>query len=531
MHPTNPYSAGGIVEDPAMYFGRHEELNRARDRMSKGDSTAIVGLRRIGKSSLLYQLAHQTDALPDHVVIVYLDLQDPVHHRPLDLLSSALHHLNERLNHRYNFPPVKSLSDFSMAVKQIAADGFQPVICLDEIEELTDRDAFDDVFFECLRSLGNQHVLAFVTASKESLDVLIKRNKLTSPFYNIFIDLNLAGLSDEAARTLLTEPFSKAGLPVPFNDHVNYVLELVGHHPFYLQIAAYHLFEAQRKGVVDHQSLRKKVVQDARQHFRTLWRHLSTDRQGGLKKLADAWDWEYIQKELEDCGLIEGPSADPRIFSDLFAQQIRKGSLEPDDDDDDEPLPEDTTTSDNKHRQRWLLGGLAIIVSLVALTLWLVFGKSSQAATLDCKSGAYVVSLDYSRYLAIGDRGYVNWNLHNETTQPITATLTIVLSPTHARIEGQNSSTMKNLKRASSGQMSFYRRLFWRRGDFLTPTVELGVEGVPVICTGTLNPIQSGAIPWLNSVWAWFSTAGPLSWLVLAGLEFFKAIGKRQAGD
>jgi len=32
MSPANPYSAGGIVKDPAMFFDRDEELERIRDR-------------------------------------------------------------------------------------------------------------------------------------------------------------------------------------------------------------------------------------------------------------------------------------------------------------------------------------------------------------------------------------------------------------------------------------------------------------------------------------------------------------------
>jgi hypothetical protein len=528
MHPVNPYSAGGIVKDPDMFFGRDEELRHIRNRMRSGNSTAVVGLRRIGKSSLLYQLVHQADSLPDGVVAVYLDLHEPAHHRPLDLLTSALCHLDERLDHRYDFSQVKSLSGFSTAIKQVAAGDLQPILCLDEMEELTERDVFDDDFFECLRSLGSQGFLSFVTASSESLDALIKRKKITSPFYNIFINLDLAGLSDRAARALLTEPFHQVGLAPPTDDHVDYVLELVGHHPFYLQIAAYHLFEAQRKGgVLDHQMLRKVVSHDTSRHFQALWRHLSAERQTGLKRLADVRDWERTQDDLEGCGLIEAPSTGPRVFSDIFAQQVREGTLKSE---KSKSLPEVVKASVRKRWQRQLLGGLTI-VSILALALWLVFGNSSQAATLNCNGGDYVVCLDYPRYLAIGDRGRVDWNLHNNTTQPVTATLATVLFPTRARIEGPNSYTIKGLKRANSGQVSFYRRPPWRQGISLTPEVELEVDGVPVTCEGTVDPIRAGAIPWLNSVWVWFSTTGPFSWLVLAGLEFIKTLGKKQADD
>jgi len=528
VHPVNPYSAGGIVKEPGMFFGRDEELSCIRNRMRNGDSTAVVGLTRIGKSSLLYQLVHQAHSLSDGVVAVYLDLHEPMHHCPLDLLSSALHHLDKRLGHRQGFVQVESLGGFSAAIKHLAAGDLRLVLCLDEMEELTERDAFDDDFFECMRSLGSQRFLSFVTASSESLDVLIRRKKITSPFYNIFVNLKLAGISDRAARSLLTEPFHRAGLAPPSDDHVDYVLELVGHHPFYLQIAAYHMFESRRKGgVLDCRVLRNRVSQDASRHFQALWRHLGAERQVGLKRMADVRDWERVQADLESCGLIEAHSTGLRIFSDIFAQQVQEGTLK---NEESRSLPEVVKASVRKRWQRQLLGAL-MAVSLLALTIWLAFGQSSQAATLNCSGGEYVVSLDYPRYLAIGDRGYMEWNLHNKTAQPVTATLTTVLSPTYVRIEGPNSYTIGDLKRTNSGQVSFRRRPPWRRGTAVLPEVELEVDGVSMTCEGDVDPIRAGAIPWLNSVWVWFSTTGPLSWLMVAGLEFIKALGKKRADD
>ena len=73
MTVANPYSAGPIVTDAEMFFGREEELRCIRDRLRKGGSMAVIGLRRIGKSSLLYQLAHQADQLPEGAVAAYLE--------------------------------------------------------------------------------------------------------------------------------------------------------------------------------------------------------------------------------------------------------------------------------------------------------------------------------------------------------------------------------------------------------------------------------------------------------------------------
>lgn len=333
MTQANPYSAGGLVVDPAMFFGRDEELKRIRDRLRKGDSTAVIGLRRIGKSSLLYQLAHQAEALPQGVVAVYLDLQEATHHRPLGLLDSALWHLNGRLGNRYNFAQVENLGSFSAAVKQIAADGYRPTLCLDELEELTEREAFDDDFFEALRSLASQRQLAFVTASGESVEVLLQRGGRTSPFYNLFTDILLSGLSDEAARALLTEPFQASTLNAPPDEYVTEVLKLAGHYPFYLQMAAYHLFEAREKdGVVDHHALRQAFARDVERHFRDLWRHLSPDEQAGVQRLAGrqivVQDWARTCEHLLRCGLAEGEAEDPRLFSDVFAQMVKTGEVE-----------------------------------------------------------------------------------------------------------------------------------------------------------------------------------------------------------
>src|SRR5262245_26424785 len=103
MAAQNPYLAGGLVKDPKMFFGRTDELAQLRSRLANGDSTNVVGLRRMGKSTLLYQLATRPDALQPGCVAVYLDLQDASHRHPLDLLRSALRDIDRQLSNRYGF--------------------------------------------------------------------------------------------------------------------------------------------------------------------------------------------------------------------------------------------------------------------------------------------------------------------------------------------------------------------------------------------------------------------------------------------
>lgn len=67
-----------MVTDPADFIGRAEQREEICTRLDKMESASIVGERRIGKSSLLYQLA-LTGArrIEDgQYRFFYLDMQD-----------------------------------------------------------------------------------------------------------------------------------------------------------------------------------------------------------------------------------------------------------------------------------------------------------------------------------------------------------------------------------------------------------------------------------------------------------------------
>jgi hypothetical protein len=317
-----------------MFFGRSDELAQLRGRLANGDSTNVVGLRRIGKSSLLYQLANQSDALQPGSVAVYVDLQDATHRQPLDLLNSALRGIDQQLGKRYGFAnqSVASLAEFSTAIKRVAADHFRPILCLDEVEVFLENDEFDDDFLNNLRSLANQRVLSYVTAASDSLDVLLKQNSRTSHFYNVFTNLQLGGLSDTATVDLLTRPFSSMGLTPPSDAQVHMALDVAGHYPFYLQITGGVLFERlAQQAVVDRDSLRDAFRRQAERHLVGLWRSLGADEQAGVKLLAGVPavlpDADWVKKQLAAAGIAEDLQHSPRLFSSVFAEMVADDSI------------------------------------------------------------------------------------------------------------------------------------------------------------------------------------------------------------
>lgn len=322
----NPYIVGGMVTDSQMFFGRREEMRILRTRLAKMQSTSVVGMRRIGKSSLLYALARSPE-LPDRrCASVYLDLHDPRCQTVAGFLGQALSGLNAQCGNAYDFGTNVSLTGFTEAVDRMIADGIHPVLCLDEFEEFTHRAGqFNDDFFEALRSLANAGKLAFVTASQQPLEALTRAGKLTSPFYNIFIQVDLGLLEPSAAQELARVPFEREGVRVASADYA-LALELGGRHPFYLQMACACLYdEMERATPPDHERVRRRFARTAESHFRGLWRHLSAEEQAALKHLAGVpvvAPQPTVLERLERLGVVEQVGDKYRIFSAAFAGQV-----------------------------------------------------------------------------------------------------------------------------------------------------------------------------------------------------------------
>lgn len=78
----NPYIIGQPVKDPKLFFGRDEILQDILNRLqssSEQNMLLIHGQRRIGKSSLLYQVVNQVRAkLTEYYLPVLVDLMGSV---------------------------------------------------------------------------------------------------------------------------------------------------------------------------------------------------------------------------------------------------------------------------------------------------------------------------------------------------------------------------------------------------------------------------------------------------------------------
>ncbi|MBI5291172.1 MAG: protein kinase [Chloroflexi bacterium] len=343
---SNPYISRGPVRQPEVFFGRTHELNEIAAFLRGNQSVSIVGPRKIGKTSLIFQLMRSEVwpgiGLDEHTLFVYLDcevLGDGSHQAIFGTFAAEMAAaLDER-----GLPPEPALAappnkptrlSFEAAIRKLNQRGLRVVFVLDEFERLSNNADLDVNFFNALRSAAGRYQLAFLTASARPLIDLTYSGRsqeiLSSPFFNIFAPLFLGLLPEAEARKLIREP-AQAAAP-PFSSELeDFLYELAGGHPLALQVACFHALELppeNRKA----EEIEQRAMQELAAHFEYYWRNLSAAEQDTIRHIGDAASREandttlrgilrsLVQKCLliQDGGLYRHPS---RAWANFLAAQ------------------------------------------------------------------------------------------------------------------------------------------------------------------------------------------------------------------
>ena len=257
---ANPFTYGNPISDPDRFFGRSREVEQVFNRLrnAEGESSSIVGGRRIGKSSLLNYIANpdvrrQYGMDPAHSTFVYVDLQMVDNQTtPARLWQRLLSQMNrecrdEELAARLEqLIAAASFDNFSLAdlFDVVDAKGRHIVFLLDEFENVTSNPNFDPGFFYGLRSLAIQHSLSLVTSSRHELIELTHSQAVrSSPFFNIFANINVRLFSEAEVARLVNASLDGTGVEFTEEELVT-LAEIAGGHPFFLQAAGHFLFDA-----------------------------------------------------------------------------------------------------------------------------------------------------------------------------------------------------------------------------------------------------------------------------------------------
>jgi hypothetical protein len=285
---TNPFFHRGPVRDPAYFFGRKQELAQLFDLLNRGQSISISGQRHMGKTSLLYHAS-----CPEVLVRYGLD---PLHIRWVCLDGGMLDGLEEEAVYAAidrgiqeqeleNVPYEHLLAH----LRSIAAQKVRLVVVFDEFEIFAGNARFSPHLFNRLRGLASQFMVQFVIASKEPLARLTFSHPdvVSSAFFNIFAPFRLTLFQEQDAREMLAVLSEKGGSPFA-EATIDFLLELCGPHPHFLQVAAYYAFGLQKDGSLSADSrtaVREQSAQEMEGHLLYYWRDLSADEQYALATL------------------------------------------------------------------------------------------------------------------------------------------------------------------------------------------------------------------------------------------------------
>ena len=227
----NPYISGEPVRRGDMFFGRHDLLRRIVSTLHN-NSIMIHGERRIGKTTLLYQLANALQEVEDKefwFVSVYIDLEgtseaeffhllmDEIAHtvsklpglppESTDTLNRHLHlHMaeNQYTDREFNRDlrrVIHILETYS--AERYPACRVRLILLLDEMDTLS---RFNHLIQQQLRRIFMRDFAATLGAVVAGIEISKEWERVQRSWFNLFNEIAMAPFSRDEAIQLLTEP-------------------------------------------------------------------------------------------------------------------------------------------------------------------------------------------------------------------------------------------------------------------------------------------------------------------------------------
>jgi len=329
MVPGNPFFHRGPIRDRSYFFGRAPLLTRALAFLAEGQSVALVGPRRIGKTSLLFHLA---DAAASPLRCAYLDCESWGQASAAQLYGRLARMLQQAMTAT---PVAAALHDESApaafatlerVVAQATQQGLQLALLLDEFEALSANPHLDNDFFASLRALAMEQRLAYVTVStRPLLDLTYARVRArSSPFFNFFALLRIGLFARSESSALLRELSARGDVPFtpPFIDAL---ITVAGDHPFFLQMLGDYAFDAVAAGAPQTAASAAALLhgpfrEEASDHWGAFWANLEAADQRLLALLPVLAPIQPAGlRRLEAAGLVARTTTGaPTLLSDGF---------------------------------------------------------------------------------------------------------------------------------------------------------------------------------------------------------------------
>jgi class 3 adenylate cyclase len=333
----NPYYHRGPIRQSKYFCDRVRETALALQMIKNGQCVSVIGPRRIGKTSFLFHLLDsavkaENGLTPEEMLLIYLDGEMLGGLSKWDILEVMLQETvaqseNTQLG---GMAPIVNYRSFEQALRQLTKPRQQLVYLIDEFDCLGKCHNLDIDFFSFLRSLTVRYSISYVTASQTPLLAFIDgKGQLSSSFFNVFMSIHLGLFSEDHARQMIQKPLQAVSLGFS-KDMEDFIFDLAGPHPFFLQVTCYHAFELSREslsfGEQERKQLAERVRGDLECHFEYFTSRLSEEERRVLVQVLDNEPGQALAptlEELERKCLIHQSAGKYKLVSHAFARFIR----------------------------------------------------------------------------------------------------------------------------------------------------------------------------------------------------------------
>lgn len=284
---------------PSEFVGREKEIRWLFSRLATGQSTAIIGLPHVGKTSLINYVAdphirktrfgHEFDRdiirVLDAHMLRAVKSQAEFWEYALSPLSEHLQNSEHLTSLQSNYELVRQnlfgsflLEQFFISLREQEA---RFILFLDEFDDLLSHPVLNSAeFYGSLRSLASRSLgLVLVLGSRrdvEQLNLLTQQiNPHGSPYFNVFTQITLNTMKGESFDKIIKQAGDRFS-----HDDIEYVKAVSGNHPLLIQAASAKLWEADEqglKGTERYERAGRELYIEAKQNFSDTWRVWPSD--------------------------------------------------------------------------------------------------------------------------------------------------------------------------------------------------------------------------------------------------------------
>jgi len=223
----------------------------------------------------------------------------------------------------------KCYETFKGIVSDTDKMGLKLILSFDEFGTITSSDKFDPDFFSFFRSIANNHECAYITTSRLKLQKLCRSSNVSeSPFFNIFTPVPLGQFDKSEAISLIFKPSEEAGIKF-FDEDAEFILNLSGYHPLFIQMACASLFDYKvhnngSSAKVNFNEVKSNFLVEANEQFEQIWHDEDETERQVLSIIATGSEIDsheqYVVRELQRKGYLTEEQI--KLFSEAFLEFV-----------------------------------------------------------------------------------------------------------------------------------------------------------------------------------------------------------------